>query len=113
MKVPKNSSSSQSSTNVNVEEEKVLQPQIIQSSIKTSEKVTVPLRSGNNDNRSIVREAVQLENKAPLAFAPPKCPQKKREPNRALAAKKIDNNRPSQAAKVPEQMKAPILDPKK
>ena len=111
MKVPKNISSSQGSSNV--EEEKVLQPQIIQSNIKTSEKVTVPLRAGNNDNRSIVREAVQLENKAPLACAPPKCPQKKREPNRALAAKKIDNNRPSQVPKVPEQMKAPTLDPKK
>ena len=96
-----------------MEEEKVLHPQIIHSNIKTSEKVTVPLRTGNNENRSIVREAIQLENKAPLACAPPKCPQKKREPNRALAAKKIDNNRPSQVPRVPEQRKAAILDPKK
>lgn len=101
--VPKNPSQ----VVLNPEEEKSLQPQIITSSLKTSEKVTVPTRTSNNENRSLVREIIPLESKAPLACAPPKCPQKKREPNKALAAKKIDNNRPIPMPKAPEQKKAP------
>lgn len=62
----------------------------------------MPLRSQNHDNRSLVREVRSLENKAPLACAPPKCPQKKKEPNRALAAKKIDINKSMKTGKVAE-----------
>jgi len=60
----------------------------------------MPSRAQNNDNRSLIRESIPLENKAPLGLAPPKCPQKKKEPNRALAAKKIDNNKPTLVPKM-------------
>jgi hypothetical protein len=56
----------------------------------------------------LVREAVSLERKAPLACAPPKCPLKKREPNRALAAKKIDHNKPNIFPKQVEKTIDPI-----
>jgi hypothetical protein len=36
------------------------------------------------------RDTISIERKAPAACLP-KCPQKKREPNRALAAKAIDD----------------------
>ncbi len=65
-----------------------------------NDKVAKPSRANNNENRSLIRESIPLENKAPLALAPPKCPQKKKEPNRALAAKKIDNNKPCLVPKM-------------
>lgn len=42
------------------------------------------------ENRPTQRETISVERKAPTACLP-KCPQKKREPNRALAAKAIDH----------------------
>jgi hypothetical protein len=43
------------------------------------------------ENKVPFREAISVERKATVACLP-KCPQKKREPNRALASKAIDHN---------------------